>query len=77
MDTNTDKLSNLIQEAKPLYKRKKRQRAVMKACVVMLIPVFMGLSAISLYNAGNNLYLSLENQSLQTELLEDDMGLLR
>lgn len=72
-----DKLSNLIQEAKPLYKRKKRQSATIKLCCIMLIPMFLGIGATRLYDEGNNLYISLENQSLQKELIEDNMGLLR
>ena len=72
-----DKLSSLIQEAKPLYRRKKRQRAIIKACCVMMFPVLIGVCATTLYNTGNELYLSLENQTLQQELIEDNMGLLR
>ena len=72
-----DKLSSLIQEAKPLYKRKKRQRAIMRACFILFVPVIMGASAIGLYNTGNELYLSMDDNTLQQELIEDNMGLLR
>ena len=72
-----DKLSELIQEAKPLYKRKKRQKAILKSCFILFVPVIIGASAVGLYSTGNDLYLSLENQTLQQELLEDNMGLLR
>ena len=72
-----DKLSNLIQEAKPLYKRRKRQRAVLKACFMLFVPVVLGASVVGIYNTGNELYLSMDDNSLQQELIEDNMGLLR
>ena len=72
-----DKLTNLIQEAKPLYKKKKRQKAIMKTCFIFTIPAIMGASLIGLYNTGEDIYVSLENNSLQQELIEDDMELLR
>lgn len=72
-----DKLSNLIQEARPLYKRKKRQRAILKATFMLLVPVIVGFSALGLYTTGNELYLSMEDNSLQQEIINDDMGLLR
>ncbi len=72
-----DKLSNLIQEAKPLYKRKKQQKIILKSCFVLLVPVIMTGSIVGLYNTGNELYLSMDDNSLQQELIEDNMGLLR
>ena len=72
-----DKLSKLIQEARPLYKRRKFQRRILKACFVLFVPVLFGAGAIGLYNTGNEIYLSLDNNTLQQELIEDSMGLLR
>ena len=72
-----DKLSELIQEAKPLYKRKKMQRQILKTCFILIIPVLFGTGIVSLYNTGNDIYLSLEDNTLQQELIEDNMGLLR
>ena len=72
-----DKLSELIQEAKPLYKKKKLQRRIITSCFVLIVPVLLGAGTIGLYNTGNEIYLSLEDNSLQQELIEDNMGLLR
>ena len=72
-----DKLTSLIQEARPLYKRKKRQKAILRASFILLVPIIIGCGTIGLYTTGNELYLSMDNNTLQQELIEDNMGLLR
>jgi len=72
-----DKLSNLIQEAKPLYFKKKRQKRILNTFIVLFIPFMMCLGAIGIYNTGNDIYISMENETFQQELLNDNMGLLR
>lgn len=72
-----DKLSNLIQEAKPLYRQRKRNKAVAKLVVLTAMPVMLLTGAMHMYTQGCDIYLSLENNYLQTELLQDDYELLR
>ena len=72
-----DKLTELIQEAKPLYKKRKFQKKVLTTCFVLFIPILLTTGAVGLYNTGNEIYLSLEDNTLQQELIEDSMGLLR
>ena len=71
-----DKLSELIKEAKPLYKQRKRRKTIAKTILTLTLPVIFMNSICQIYFEGNDLYLSLENNSLQTQLLEDDFGLL-
>lgn len=70
-----DTLSELIKEARPLYKQRKRRKAMAKLFVVLFIPAFLFSSAISIYNQGNDLYLSLSSNTLQKQLLEDEFAL--
>ncbi len=72
-----DKLSLLLKEAKPLYKRRKRTKLILQSTFVALIPIFVFSFALEVYKQGDNIYLSLDNNNLQYELLEDDLGLLR
>lgn len=72
-----DKLSELIKEAKPLYKQRKRQKAIAKVIFMITMPVMLLGSVVQLCNEGNNIYLSLENNTLQNELLNDDFDFLR
>ena len=70
-----DKLSDLLQEAKPLYKRRKRQKTIAKLIFSISVPVMLFSSVMQLYIQGNNLYFALETNRLQTELLENDFAL--
>ena len=71
-----DELSNLLKEAKPLYKQRKRRKTIAKMILCMTMPAIIISSASQVYLQGNDIYLSLENNSLQYELMEDDFGLL-
>ena len=71
-----DELSNLLKEAKPLYKQRKRRKAIAKSILTLTVPVILMNTICQIYFEGNDLYLSLENNTLQTQLLEDDFGLL-
>ena len=72
-----DKLSELIKEAKPLYKTRKRNRAIAKMTLMFLTPVFVFYGMYQIYVAGNNLYVSLSQNDLQIELTTDEFNLLR
>ena len=71
-----DKLSELIKEAKPLYKQRKRRKTIAKLIVLTSMPMMMLTSVCHMYFQGNDIYLSLKNNSLQNELIEDEFGLL-
>lgn len=72
-----DKLSNLLKEAKPLYKRQKRQKAIAKLMFCITTPVILCTSICQLAIQGNDIYVALDNNVLQEELLDDDFGLFR
>ena len=72
-----DKLSNLIKEARPLYKRKKRQKTIAKLVFSITMPVILCTSIYQLNLEGNDIYVALDNNILQTELMEDEYGLFR
>ena len=71
-----DKLTNLLKEAKPLYKQRQRRKTMAKMILTMTMPVILMNSVCQIYLQGNDIYLSLENNSLQYELMEDEFGLL-
>ncbi len=70
-----DKLSQILQEAKPLYKRNKRRKAMITLFVMISMPMMLLGSIAQLYTQGENLYFALETKSLQTELMENDFAL--
>ena len=71
-----DQLSNLLKEAKPLYRQRKRRKAIAKSILTLTVPAILMSSVCQVYLEGNDLYLSLENNTLQNELIEDEFGLL-
>ena len=71
-----DELSNLLNEAKPLYKQRKRRKAIAKSILALSAPAILMSSICQVYLEGNDIYLSLENNTLQNELIEDEFGLL-
>ena len=71
-----DKLSQLIQDAKPLYKQRKRRKTIAKMLFSITIPVFLFINIANLYIEGEAVYMSLDNNKMQAELLSDDFGLL-
>ena len=71
-----DKLSNLLKEAKPLYRTRQRRKTIAKLVLTLTMPVIFMNSICQLYMQGTDIYLSLENNSLQYELLEDEFGLM-
>ena len=70
-----DKLSTLLREAKPLYKQRQRRKTIAKMIFSLTMPAILMTSICQVYLQGNDIYLSLENESLQYELMEDEFGL--
>ena len=71
-----DKLSELIAQARPLYKQRKRRKTIGKMLLAITLPVFILGNITALYMEGNAVYMSLDNNKIQNELLEDDFGVL-
>ena len=71
-----DKLSELLQEAKPMYRAQQRNIAIAKMMLCLCLPVFVCTSIISLCNMGDDIYVSLNNDSYVEQLLNDDFGLI-
>ena len=71
-----DKLSTLLKEAKPLYRQRQRRKTMAKLILTLSMPAILMSSVFNIYLQGNDLYLSLENNHLQYELMEDEFGLL-
>ncbi|MBQ8475644.1 hypothetical protein IJ531_01125 [bacterium] len=71
-----DKLSDLIKEARPLYKQRKRRKTIAKMLFAITLPVFIFGNLASLYVEGNSVYMSMNNNKIQTQLLQDDFGIL-
>ena len=72
-----DKLTELIKEAKPLYKIRKRNKFIAKTLFILISPIVLFTGVFQVYQTGNELYASLDNNNLQYELLNDELGLLR
>ncbi len=70
-----DKLSLLIEQARPLYKQRKRRKTIAKMLFAITVPVFLFANIASLYIEGDQVYMSLENNNIQDELLTDDLGI--
>ncbi len=70
-----DELSILLHEAKPLYKKRKRNKLMVKSALVLVIPLMLFTSALNLYFEGNDIYIAMNSNSFQMQLLEDDFGL--
>ena len=71
-----DKLSQLISEAKPLYKTRKRRRIIATTLCLIAIPMFTFTLFATLYLEGNSICASLDDKTYQSEFLQDDFGLL-
>ena len=71
-----DKLSELLTEAKPLYRARKRNVAIMKMMVCIFVPMSLFMFAFSVCTMGNDIYVSLNNGTLAQEILEDDFVLI-
>ncbi len=70
-----DELSRLISQARPLYKQRKRRKTIAKMLLSITIPAFIFGNIASLYMEGDQVYMSLENNNIQNELLKDDLGI--
>lgn len=70
-----DKLSELLKEAKPLYKKRKRNRTIAKIILSLSLPVFCLTGLYELSVIGDNIYLSMSNENYQQELIDDDFGI--
>ncbi len=71
-----DKLSELLKEAKPLYRQRKTRKTIAKLVLGLTMPVFLMTSICQTYLQGNDIYLSLDRNVLQYELMDDEYGLL-
>ena len=71
-----DKLTDLLKEARPLYKQRQRRKAIAKMVLSITMPAIIMTSICQIYTQGNDIYLSLDNNILQNELIEDEFGLL-
>lgn len=71
-----DKLSELIKEAKPLYKQRQRRKTIGKMILTISMPAILLSSVSQVYLQGNDIYLSLQNNTLQYELMEDEFEIL-
>jgi len=72
-----DKLSNLIKEARPLYKQRKRRRTIAKMIFVISVPAMLLNSLLQVYIQGCDVYVALDNENIKQEIIQDDFGLLR
>ena len=70
-----DKLTNLLKEAKPLYKKRQRRKTIAKLIFTITMPAILMSSMCHMYIQGNDIYVALENNILQNELIEDEFGL--
>ena len=71
-----DKLSELISQARPLYKQRKRRKTILVLLCAITLPAYMITNLTSLYMQGDAIYMSLDNNRIQNELLEDDFGIM-
>ena len=71
-----DKLSELIKEARPLYKQRKRNQSIAKAILTLTMPVMIFTGAWGICQEGDNIYVALEEQSFQEEFLNNDLGIM-
>ena len=73
-----DKLSQLLKETKSLYKARKRRMLIAKSILGVILPMIFFTFFINLYLEGDTIYALLEyDKQYQTQILEDDFGLLR
>ena len=70
-----DKLTELISQARPLYKQRKRRRTIAKMLLSITVPVMLFANFANLYIQGDEVYMSMENSAMQNELLNDDFGM--
>ena len=70
-----DKLSSIIQEAKPLYKKRKRNKLILCVILTLCTPSIFLTVPVRLCLEGNSVYVALNNNTLQNELIKDDYGL--
>lgn len=71
-----DKLSKILKEAKPLYRQRQRRKMIGKMILTISMPAIILGNICQIYMQGSDIYLSLKNDSLQQELLEDEFAIL-
>ena len=76
-----DKISELLQEARPLYIQRKKRRETIKKCMVIFLPVIFCALAILPFAINNNeetnYYTSSTSIVEQMGFPTDDYGLLK
>ena len=64
-----DKLTELFKEAKPLYRQRKRRKTIAKMIFTISVPALLLNSILQIYIQGCDVYVALENNKLQQELI--------
>lgn len=75
-----DKISELLQEAKPLYMSRKKRRETIKKVMIVFVPIIFCIMAILPFvinNEENNYYTSSTSIVEQMGFPTDDYGLLK
>ena len=76
-----DKISELLQEAKPLYIQRKKRRETIKKVMIVFVPIIFCVMAILPFvinnNDENNYYTSSTSIVEQMGFPTDDYGLLK
>ena len=55
-----DNLSDLLKEAKPLYRQRQRRKTIAKMIFTLTMPAMLMTSICQMYLQGNDIYLSLD-----------------
>ena len=63
-----DKLTDLLKEAKPLYKQRQKRKTIAKFTLMLATPAILMSSICQLYIQGNDIYVALHDNSLQNKL---------
>lgn len=78
-----DKLSELLQEAKPLYFKRKKQKEIIKKSLFLFVPVIFCSLAILPFTINNSVNYEYNYYTSSTSIIEqmgfetDDYGLLK
>lgn len=72
-----DKLSKLIKEAKPLYKRQQKRKAIVTALSAFCIPIMLVIAAYGICLEGNNVYMAMSQDDYMTQFLDNEDIILK
>lgn len=71
-----DKLNELIRQARPLYKQRKRRKTIAMLLFSFTLPAIIIANVASLYVQGDNIYVSMDKNQIQNELMDYESGIL-